>query len=93
MVHDGGQDDAQWAEVLFNLEPQGTSPAGTSIHFQIRAANVEAGLAASPWVEVEGTQPTQPVAGRSYELRARMIADPDLEVSPVLSDVCVTTAP
>ena len=41
-----------------------------------------------PWVE--GNLPTLPVAGRFYELRARLvISDQDIEESPVLSDVCV----
>jgi hypothetical protein len=75
---------------LFNLEPEGKIPVGTSLTFQIRAANVKADLEATPWVIVEGNLPTLPVTGRFYELRARLvISDQDIEESPVLSDVCV----
>lgn len=88
--HDGGSDDQQWTQVLFNLEPQGKIPEGTSITFQLRAANLEADLEATPWVAVEDGLPVAPVAGRFYELRARLlISAQDSEESPVLSDVCV----
>ena len=91
VTHDGGQDDAPWTKVLFNLEPEGKIPEGTSITFQLRAANLQADLEATPWVTVENGAPIEPVAGRFYELRARLlISAQDLEESPVLSDVCVT---
>lgn len=91
VTHDGGADDLQWAQVLFNLEPQGKIPEGTSITFQLRAANLKADLEATPWVAVENNAPIGPVAGRFYELRARLlISAQDIEESPVLSDVCVT---
>ena len=45
------------------------------------------------WVAIEGTTPVVPVAGRFYELRARLlISAQDVDESPVLSDVCVTRA-
>ena len=91
--HDGGADDVAWAEVLFNLEPEGKIPAGTTLTFQLRANNVKADLEATPWVTVEGNVPAMPVVGRFYELRARLvISDQDIMESPVLSDVCVTKA-
>jgi len=90
VINDGGADDLEWTEVLFNLEPEGKIPVGTSLTFQLRAANVQADLEATPWVLVEGNVPALPVAGRFYELRARLvISDQDIEESPVLSDVCV----
>jgi hypothetical protein len=93
VVHDGGADDITWSEVLSNLEPQGKIPAGTSLTFQLRAANLQADLEATPWVAIEGTTPAQPVSGRFYELRARLlISAQDVDESPVLSDVCVTRA-
>jgi len=90
VAHDGGADDMVWAEVLFNLEPEGKVPPGTSLTFQLRAANTKADLEATPWVLVEGNTPAMPVVGRYYELRARLlITDQDSDESPVLSDVCV----
>ena len=61
----GGADDLQWAQVLFNLEPQGKIPEGTSITFQLRAANLKADLEATPWVAVENNAPVGPVAARA----------------------------
>ncbi len=93
VIHDGGADDITWSEVLSNLEPAGKIPDGTSLTFQLRAANVQADLEATPWVAIEGTTPVVPVAGRFYELRARLlISAQDVDESPVLSDVCVTRA-
>ena len=75
---------------MYNTEKQGKIPAGTSITFQMRAADVKADLEATPWIAVVDGVPDQFPTGRFVEIRARLlITQDDLEESPVLSDVCV----
>jgi hypothetical protein len=88
--HDSGEDATPWTKLIFNQEPEGKVPAGTSITFQVRAADTEDGLALQPWVDVEDGAPVQPVVGRYVEIRARLlITDEMLDESPVLSDLCI----
>ena len=90
VIHDGGQAGIGWAELVYNTEKEGKIPAGTTISFQMRAANVKADLAATPWIETVGGVPDVIPNGRFVEIRARLlITEDDVDVSPVLSDVCV----
>lgn len=90
VLHDGVAPGSQWSEVVYNTEPEASVPPGTSITFQLRAADTEAGLAKAKWIAVAGGVPGEAVTGRFVQLRARLlITDIELETSPVLSDVCV----
>ena len=90
VIHDGGDINTQWSQLVYNTEKEGKIPAGTSISFQMRAADVKGDLEATPWIGVVDGVPDQFPTGRFVEIRARLlITEDDLEESPVLSDVCV----
>ena len=90
VAYDSEAAETVWTGLTVNAEPQGKVPAGTSLTFQVRAAETEAALAASPWIDVVDDQPLAQTLGRHFELRARLlISDEDVTESPVLSDVCV----
>lgn len=90
VVHDGVQAGTFWSQIAWNQEKEGKVPAGTSLTFQVRAADVKADLALQPWTLVEGGLIKDGVSGRFIEVRARMlIEDEMLDESPVLSDVCI----
>ncbi len=89
-IWDSEDEGAEWTGLLSNHEPEGDIPAGTYISFQVRAANTEAELAIQPWVTVNGESLDQFVGGRYAEVLARLlIEDEELNVSPILSDICL----
>jgi len=89
VTHDSGDEGATWETITHNNEPEAKVPAGTSITFQVRAANLEADLVQQPWIDVVADLPVDPTIGRFLELRARLlISAEDVDESPVLSDVC-----
>ncbi len=90
VIHDGGDINTQWSQLVYNTEKEAKIPAGTSITFQMRAADIQADLEATPWIAVVDGVPEQFPSGRFVEIRARLlISQEDVEESPVLSDVCV----
>ena len=74
----------------WNTEPQGSTPAGTSITVEARAADTEAGLAAQPFTPVSNNVQFG-LVGRYIEARATLRAAPS-GASPVLSDLRITAA-
>jgi len=92
-VHDSGIEDAIWGAVLWNREPQGRVPAGTSITVEARTANTQADLANTAWVTVANGAAPGLADGRFIEVRTTLRIQTGT-VSPVLSDVTVSfTAP
>ncbi|HLL03183.1 MAG TPA: choice-of-anchor A family protein [Myxococcaceae bacterium] len=92
-VHDSGIEDAIWGAVLWNREPQGSVPAGTSITVEARTANTQAALANTAWVPVANGAAPGLADGRFIEVRTTLRIQTGT-VSPVLSDVTVSfTAP
>jgi len=93
IIHDGQNPGTTWSQIIYNTEKEAKIPAGTSISFQIRAADVKADLAATPWIAVVDGDPESLPNGRFVEVRARLlISQEDVNESPVLSDVCVVQA-
>lgn len=89
VVQDGGAAGTNWGTVTWNTEAQGSEPAGTSIAFEARTADVEADLAAQAWTAV-GNGVAFSLTGRYIEVRGTLKANPSGE-SPVLSDVRIET--
>ncbi|MBL9100063.1 MAG: hypothetical protein JNL82_03840 [Myxococcales bacterium] len=90
VLHDSGVDATAWGTITHNNEPEGNVPLGTSITFQARAADTPAEVALKPWNDVIDDVPVGVNVGRYLELRARLLISDDMvDVSPVLSDVCL----
>ncbi|MFT7841736.1 choice-of-anchor P family protein [Saccharothrix sp. BKS2] len=90
VVQDGGVAGQTWGTVTWNTEPQGSEPAGTSITFEARTSDTEAGLAGEAFVPVSNGVEFA-LVGRYVEVRATLTAAPS-GTSPVLSDVRITTS-
>jgi uncharacterized repeat protein (TIGR01451 family) len=92
VVQDAGETGTAWGKVVWNVEPQGNVPAGSSLTVEARAADTEAGLGSQEYVAVtNGTAFS--LTGRF--IQARVTLKPNEEgVSPVLSDlrICSTAA-
>jgi choice-of-anchor A domain-containing protein len=89
VVYDSGSENAVWGPVLWNREPQGKVPAGTSITVEARTANTQAGLANVPFVTVTNGAAPGLADGRFIEVKATLRIQTGT-VSPVLSDVSVS---
>ena len=86
VVQDSAQAGLEWEQVLWNTEPEGSVPAGTSITVEVRASDNLAALPAEEFFEVEnGISLSGQAVGRYLEVRT--ILRPDGDVSPVLSDL------
>lgn len=90
VVQDGGSPGAAWGTIVWNSEPQGSMPAGTSITVEARAANSEAGLGSLPFVNVSNGAPFT-LTGRFLQVRVTLRPN-DAGTSPVLSDIRVCAA-
>ncbi|NIM95390.1 MAG: hypothetical protein GTO18_16970 [Anaerolineales bacterium] len=85
VVQDSQIPGFNWGRIIWNTEPEGNVPEGSSIVVEVRAADTEAGL---------GGQPFQPILngdlfsifGRFMEVRVTLKASPS-GISPVLSDI------
>jgi hypothetical protein len=90
VVHDGGAAGTPWGKVTWNQETQGSSPAGTLILAEVRAADTMAGLAALPFTAVSNGTGFGGVSGQFIEVKMTLrITDVASNVSPVLSDVTI----
>jgi streptogramin lyase len=85
-VHDSVTSNTQWGTVTWNAEAQGSTPPGTAIIVEVRAANDPSQLAARPFVAVSNGVVFNGVVGRYVEVRATLKSQ-DGETSPVLSDL------
>ena len=86
-VHDGGVNDIPWKKLQWNTEPQGATPAETTIKMSVRAANTQAELGAKPYFLAQNNVVFPPVSGRFVQIRAEL-EGPGF-VTPAVSDVTV----
>ena len=86
-AHDGGVNNIPWSKVTWNTEPQGATPAETSIKLSARAANTLAGLGLQPYLQVQNNVAFAGVSGRFVQVRAELNG-PGF-VTPAVSDVSV----
>jgi streptogramin lyase len=90
VLQDSGTLGKSWGSFHWNHEPQGSTPAGTSIRMYARAADEPTALASQTFVEVTNNTPFSGVNGRHLEvkalLRTQNLLPPE---SPVLSDLTV----
>jgi RHS repeat-associated protein len=90
VIQDGGEAGTRWGEVTWNVEAQGSLPAGASITVEARAADTVAGLGGLAFLEVESGVEFA-LDGRFVEVKVTL--RPNLDgVSPVLSDLEISTA-
>jgi len=91
VVQDGATAGLKWGKVTWNSEAQGSVPAGTSLTFQARAADTEAGLTSQSFVSI-GNGVAFSLTGRFIEVKATLTAN-GMGQSPVLSDVRIESTP
>lgn len=99
-VHDSGIASTRWGKVTWNTESQGSTPQGTSIIVEVRAADDSRQLGARPFVAVSngvdfGDVVGLDVVGRYVEIRATLkshLDSQDTDTSPVLSDLSIKPA-
>jgi streptogramin lyase len=91
VTQDGGAAGTVWGTILWNTEPAGGLPAGSSILVEARAAETEAGLGGLPFLAVTNGVPFE-LVGRFLQVRVT-IRPNALGASPVLSDLRIRTAP
>jgi hypothetical protein len=85
IVQDAGVAGTQWGNIAWNTEAQGSTPPGTEIVVEARAAETEAGLGAQPYAPVSNGIDFV-LVGRFVQVRVTLKAAPD-GTSPVLSDI------
>ena len=90
VVQDSGAAGTPWGKVTWNTEPEGSEPAGTSITFEARASDTEAGLAGQPFTAVSNASLFS-LNGRFIEVRATLTPNGAGD-SPILSDVRIEVA-
>jgi sugar lactone lactonase YvrE len=90
-VHDSGVVSTRWGTVTWNAEPQGSTPPGTSIIVEVRAADDQLQLPALPFVAVSNGVEFGGVQGRYVEVRATLKIQ-EGNTSPVLSDLRIEPA-
>ncbi|HEX8436479.1 kelch repeat-containing protein [Archangium sp.] len=88
VVQDGGKPGTTWGYLHWNLEPQGSTPAGTSIRMFARAADDLAALESQEFVEVSNHTLFSGMSGRHLQVKA-LLRTTLPTVSPVLSDVTI----
>lgn len=91
VIQDSGTSGTSWGTVTWNTEPQGSTPAGTSIVVEARASDTEAGLSGEAFIAVSNGALFS-LTGRYIEVRSTLRANAD-GVSPVLSDLRVQATP
>jgi streptogramin lyase len=95
VVHDSGRLQAHWGTLLWNQEPQGATPAGTSITVRARAADTQAALSSRPFNTMTNGQHVSGIDGRFIEVEVKL-ASSNFSGEPVLSDLTIApynTAP
>jgi hypothetical protein len=90
VVQDGAAAGTAWGTIVWNTEAQGSTPAGTQILVEARAANSEAGLGGLPFVNVSNGAPFT-LTGRFLQVRVTLRPS-DAGTSPVLSDIRLCAA-
>ena len=85
VVQDGGAAGTQWGKIVWNSEPQGSTPAGTQIVVEARSADSQAALGSQQFSAVTNGA-ALPLTGRFIEVRVTLRPN-DQGVSPVLSDI------
>jgi hypothetical protein len=87
VVQDSGTPGQVWHSILWNQEPEGRVPEGTSLIVEARAADSRDALETLPFTAVaNGASPG--VTGRFIEVRVTLNANANL-VSPILSDITI----
>jgi streptogramin lyase len=89
VVQDGGAQNLIWNKIVWNQEPQGSVPPGTSIVVEARAANTQAGLTGQPFVAVTSGGALS-LSGQFIEARATLKKG-TATASPVLSDITLNS--
>ena len=85
-TEDSGIENADWSKVSWN----GYEPEGTSVSIRFRADNTKKKLSAVDWIEVGNGMPfSMAMAGRYFQVEARLSTTPGSETSPVLRDLTV----
>jgi hypothetical protein len=85
VIDDSGVTGNTWDTIIWNTEPEGDEPLGTSITVEARAADSEADLEAEPYTPVSNDVPFS-LTGQFIQIRATL--KPDSEgTSPILSDL------
>ena len=87
VVQDGGATGTQWGKIVWNSEPQGSTPAGTQIVVEARSADTQAALGSQQFSPVTNGAALS-LTGRFIEVRVTLRPN-DQGVSPVLSDIRV----
>lgn len=82
---DGGVAGTDWGTITWNTESQGSTPGGTQIIVEARAADSEAGLGSQTFVPVTNGSEFD-LAGQFIQVRVTLKAAPDGS-TPVLSDI------
>jgi hypothetical protein len=78
-----------WHQVIWNVEPQGSEPPGTSITVEVRTADTQAGLTSQPFVPVSNSAEFS-LFGRFIEVQATLKSSVP-NVSPVLAHIRVVS--
>jgi hypothetical protein len=92
VVQDGGFDGALWGTVSWNAEPEGSTPTGTLVLAEVRAADLPEDLPLRAWTPVSNGLPFSGAGVTGRFLAVRVTLRGRDEVSPVLSDVTIATA-
>ena len=87
VVQDGGAAGAAWGTITWNTEGQGSTPAGTQITVEARAADTQAGLGSQSFIPITNGTPFS-LTGRFIEVRTTLKASPS-GASPILSDLTI----
>jgi hypothetical protein len=85
VIQDSGTSGFEWGRILWNQEPEGNEPPGTTIVVEARSADTEAGLGGQTFQTVSNGDLFS-MFGRYIEVRVTLKASPD-GASPVLSDI------
>lgn len=91
VVHDSGISGNTWGTIIWNTEPEGSVPAGSSITVEARAAETQIGLASETFITVANNIPFS-LSGQFIEVRATLKQPDSQGDSPVLSDLSIKSA-
>jgi streptogramin lyase len=85
VIRNSGTAGNQWTEITWNTEPEGSTPPGTQIIVEARAADTQAGLSSQPWTAISNGVGFS-LTGQYIEIRTTLKASTG-GASPILSDL------
>jgi streptogramin lyase len=91
VVHDSGIAGNEWGTIIWNTEPEGSEPAGSSITVEARAAENQTDLSSQAFIPVSNDTPFS-LMGQFIEVRATLKQPDPAGESPVLADLTVKSA-